>query len=181
MNGARGVLATTARSSALPPAARHEVASFLELFEGVPASAAVLSELCQQPLHAPELCVCALTATTRVVLQWSTDESGRRRRCAASIVWQEWLKADVAPWSVDLSHGLVTELRAHKRQISLAAYGADASPAGMLDAITWAKRVWKAAVLGPCPRCESASTKRLRLESSRLCARCTLQRAISSE
>ena len=47
MNGARGVLATTARSSVLPPAARHEVASFLELFEGVPASAAVLSELCQ--------------------------------------------------------------------------------------------------------------------------------------
>ena len=99
MNGARGVLATTARSSALPLAARHEVSSFLELFEGVPASAAVLRELCQQPLHAPELCVCALSATTRVVLQWHTEESGRRRRCAASIVWQEWLKADVAPWS----------------------------------------------------------------------------------
>ena len=178
MNGARGVLATTARSSALPLAARHEVSSFLELFEGVPASAAVLNELCQQPLHVPELCVCTLTATTRVVLQWNTDEGGRRRRqCAASIVWQEWIKADVAPWSIPLGHG--PDVRVHMRDISLGAHGADASPAGMLDVITWAKRVWKAAILGPCPNCESAATKRLRLESSRLCARCTLQRAIS--
>ena len=73
MNGARGVLATTARSSPLPLAARQEVSSFLELFEGVPASSALLKELCEQPLHAPELCVFTLTATTRVVLQWYTD------------------------------------------------------------------------------------------------------------
>ena len=178
MDGARGVLATTARSSVLPPAARHEVASFLELFEGVPASAAALKELCQQPLCEPELCVCALTATTRMCLQWSSDACGRRRRCGANIVWQEWLKADVAPWSVDLNNALVTEVRAHRRQVVLAAHGADASPAGLLDMIAWAKRTWKAAVLGPCPRCDSAATKRLRLECSQLCSRCTLQRAI---
>ena len=178
MNGARGVLATTARSSPLPLAARHEVSSFLELFEGVPASSAMLGELSQQPLHAPELCVCMLTATTRVVLQWMTDVIGRRRRqCAVNIVWQEWLKADVAPWSVALGRG--PEVRVHMKEISLGAYGTDATPTGMLDAINWAKRVWQTAVLGPCPMCESATTKRLRLASSRLCARCTLQRAIS--
>ena len=175
---ARGVLATTARSSALPLAALHEVSSFLELFEGVPASSAVLKELCRQPLHAPELCVFTLTATTRVVLQWHTDENGRRRRqCAASIVWQEWIRAEVEPWSFALGIGI--DVRLHVREVSLAARGADATPAGMLDLITWAKRVWKAAILGPCPNCETAAIKRLRLEGSRLCTRCTLQRAIS--
>ena len=175
MNGARGVLATTARSSPLPLAARHEVSSFLELFEGVPASSAMLKELCEQPLHAPELCVFTLTATTRVVLQWYTDERGRRRRqCAANIVWQEWIRADVAPWSIPL--GLE---RMNVRDVSLANRGVDATSAGMLDLITWAKRVWKAAILGPCPNCETAAIKRLRLQGSRLCTRCTLQRAIS--
>ena len=178
MNGARGVLATTARSSPLPLAARHEVSSFLELFEGVPASSAMLKELCEQPLHAPELCVFTLTATTRVVLQWYADERGRRRRqCAANIVWQEWIRADVAPWSIPL--GLGVDVRMNVRDVSLATRGVDATPAGMLDLITWAKRVWKAAILGPCPNCETAAIKRLRLEGSRLCTRCTLQRAIS--
>ena len=177
MNGARGVPATTARSSPLPLAARHEVSSFLELFEGVPASSAMLKELCEQPLHAPELCVFTLTATTRVVLQWYTDFGRRRRHCAVNIVWQEWIKADVAPWSIPPVLGV--DVRMNVREVSLAGSGVDATPAGMLDLILWAKRVWKAAILGPCPNCETVTIKRLRLEGSRLCARCTLQRAIS--
>ena len=176
MDAARGALANTARTLPLPLAARHEVSSFLELFQGVPASTAVLKELCKQPLSEPELCVRELTADTRVCLQWSTE----RRRCAANIVWQQWTKADAAPWSVDLTYALVTEVQAHRRQVVLAAHSADANPTGLLDTIDWAKRTWKAAVLGPCPNCETAATKRLRLECSQLCCRCTLQRAIAA-
>ena len=181
MDAARGALANTAHTLPLPLAARHEVSSFLELFQGVPASTAVLKELCKQPVSEPELCVRELTADTRVCLQWSTEECGRsRRRCAANIVWQQWTKADAAPWSVDLTYALVTEVQAHRRQVVLATHGADASPTGLLDTIDWAKRTWKSAVLGPSPNCETAATKRLRLECSQLCCRCTLQRAIAA-
>ena len=50
MAGNRGVLAQTARSSPLPLQARAEIASFLELFSGVPATTPVLQELCQNPV-----------------------------------------------------------------------------------------------------------------------------------
>ena len=180
MDGARGALATTSRGSVLPPVAVHDLACFLELFEGLPASAAVFKELCNQPLDEPELCVRALSATTRLCLQWSVEECGRKvRRCRSIIVWQEWLKADVAPWSVDLTHALVNEVQAHRRQVLMATHCADATPDDVCEMILWAKQTWKSAVLGPCPACDRdvPPRKRLRLECSQLCCRCTLKRA----
>ena len=179
MDAACGALANTARTSPLPLVARQEISSFLELFRGVPASTAVLKQMCASPVCEPELLVRQLSADTRVVLHWLTEETGRgRNRCAANIVWQQWGKADAAPWSVDLSEALTTVVLAHRRQVVVAAHGADASPTSLLDTIDWAKRTWRAAVLGPCPNCETAAVKRLRLECSQLCSRCTLQRAI---
>ena len=181
MYGARGALATTSRSFVLPPAAVHEVARFLELFEGLPASAAVFKELCNQPLNEPELCVRVLSATTRLCLQWSVEECGRKgRRCGSNIVWQEWLNAGVAPWSVDLTYALVNEVQAHRRQVVMATHCADATPNGVREMILWAKQTWKSAILGPCPACDrdEPPRRRLRLECSQLCCRCTLKHAI---
>ena len=179
MDAARGVLAQTARSSPLPLAARDEVSSFLELFRGVPASTAVLKQMCEHYFCEPELLVQQLAADTRVVLHWVTEESRGRRRCAASIVWQQWVKADAAPWSVDLSQAPMAQLHAHRQQVALAAHSADLSPRGLMDLIDWCKRTWRAAALGPCSGCETAALKRLCLTSTKLCARCSLARAIT--
>ena len=149
MDAARGVLAQTARSSPLPLQARAEIASFLELFSGVPASTPVLQQLCQNPVYEPELIVHGLSADTRVALQWLTEEVGRgRRRCAVSVVWQQWIKPDAAPWTVDLST-LITGTQAHVRQVSLAAHRADATPPGMLEAIEWPSGPGKQQRSGP--------------------------------
>ncbi len=149
---------------------------FLELFEGLPASAPAFRELCAQRLHEPELCVRALSPTTRMILQWNTqDRCARRRRdnqFKVCVYWQEWLRADVAPWSDDA--------RAHLRSVWVATREADATPDGVRELIMWAKETWRAAALGPCPACDcdEPPRKRLRLERSQLCGRCTLRRAI---
>ena len=82
------------------------------------------------------------------------------------------LKADVAPWSDDA--------RAHLRSVRVATREADATPDGVRELIMWAKETWGAAALGPCPACDNDEPpgKRLRLECSQLCGRCTLRRAI---
>ena len=181
MDAARGALAQTARTSPLPLAAREEVSRFLELFRSVPASTAVLKQMCGHPVCEPELLVHQLTADTRVVLQWLSEETGRgRRRCAASIVWQQWVKADAAPWSVDLSQALTAEVQAHRRQVALAAHSADATPTGLLATIDWCKQTWRAAALGPCTGCETAAVKRLCMPCTKLCPRCSLARAIAT-
>ena len=89
-------------------------------------------------------------------------------------------EADVAPWSVDLTHALVNEVQAHRRQVLMATHCADATPDGVREMILWAKQTWKSAVLGPCPACDrdEPPRKRLRLECSQLCCRCTLKHAI---
>ena len=179
MEAARGVLAQTARSSPLPLAARDEISSFLELFRGVPASTAMLKQMCEHYFCEPELLVQQLAADTRVVLHWVTEESRGRRRCAASIVWQQWVKADAAPWSVDLAQAPMAQLHAHRQQVALAAHSADLSPRGLMDLIDWCKRTWRAAALGPCSGCETAAVKRLCLPCTKLCPRCSLARAIA--
>ena len=63
-----GVLAQCARSSPLPLPARAEIASFLELFNGVPATTRVLQEICSIPVLEHELPVHALAPDARVVL-----------------------------------------------------------------------------------------------------------------
>ena len=88
--GNRGVLAQTARSSPLPLQAHAEIASFLELFSGFPATTPVLQELCQYPVYEEALLVHALSPDSRVVLSWLTEEAARGRRLClgTSVVWQ---------------------------------------------------------------------------------------------
>ncbi len=179
MAGNRGVLAQTARNSPLPLQARAEIASFLELFNGVPATTPVLQELCRNPVYDEELLVHALSPDSRVVLSWITQEAARGRRMflGTSVDWQQWI-APSEPWSVDLP-SLVQGRHNHVRQVAMAGHRADLTPAGLLESVAWAKRTWQAAVLGPCPRCQTPTRKRLCLISTGLCARCSLARAIT--
>ena len=179
MAGNRGVLAQTARSSPLPLQARAEIASFLELFSGVPATTPVLQELCQNPVYEEELLVHALSPDSRVVLSWITQEAARGRRLflGTSVDWQQWI-ATSEPWSVDLPT-LVQGRQSYVRQAAMAGHRADLTPAGLLECVAWAKRTWQAAVLGPCARCQTPTRARLCLMSTGLCARCSLARAIT--
>ena len=154
----RGVLAQTARSSPLPLQARAEIASFLELFSGVPATTRVLQELCSNPVNDQELLVHALAPDARVVLSWITQEAARGRRMflGVSANWQQWI-ATSEPWSVDLQMLPVTS--GHVREVAMAGLRADFCPAGLQECLAWANRTWQAAVLGPCARCQTQPTQ----------------------
>ena len=174
----RGVLAQTARSSPLPLQARAEIASFLELFNGVPATTRVLQEICSNPVLEHELLVHALAPDARVVLSWLTQEAARGRRMClgVSVHWQQWI-ATSEPWSVDLQ--MLPHTSGHVEEVWMAGRRADFCPAGVQECLAWAKRTWQAAVLGPCARCQTPQRKRLCLMSTGLCARCSLARAIT--
>ena len=174
----RGVLAQCARSSPLPLPARVEIASFLELFNNVPATTRVLQEICNVPVLEPELLVHALAPDARVVLSWLTQEAARGRRMClgVSVHWQQWI-ATSEPWSVDLQ--MLPHTNDHVEQVWMAGHRADFCPAGLQECLAWAKRTWQAAVLGPCARCQRPQRKRLCLMSPGLCARCSLARAIT--
>ena len=173
-----GVLAQTARSSPLPLEARAEVAGFLELFNGVPATTRVLQEICSNPVNDQELLVHALAPDTRIVMSWLSQEAvrGRRMVLGVSVNWQQWT-ATSEPWSVDLQ--MLPDASGHVEEVWMAGRRADLCPAGLQECLAWAKRTWKAAVLGPCARCQTPQRKRLCLMSTGLCARCSLARAIT--
>ena len=174
----RGVLAQCARSSPLPLPARAEVASFLELFNNVPATTRVLQELCNNPVNDHELLVHPLAPDTRIVLSWLSQEGARGRRMflGVSVNWQQWIAAS-EPWSVGLQ--MLPHTNDPVEQVWIAGRRADLCPAGLQECLAWAKRTWQAAVQGPCARCQTPQRKRLCLMSTRLYARCSLARAIA--
>jgi endogenous inhibitor of DNA gyrase (YacG/DUF329 family) len=185
---APSALAAVARTFPLPDHAQSRVNSFLELYDGLPDSSPVWQELANVMIVEDELCVKILDNTTRVVMSWQRLHQGRRRgqevwRIYVDIFWQKWLKADVAPWSVDVRRILLPqEANAYVKKSCMATHAAEATPAGVREALQWAKEQWKTAALGPCPACGTAEgerpTKRMRLACSQLCARCTLNRVI---
>ncbi len=127
-----GVLAQTARSSPLPLEARAEVAGFLELFNGVPATTRVLQEICSNPVNDQELLVHALAPDTRIVMSWLSQEAvrGRRMVLGVSVNWQQWT-ATSEPWSVDLQ--MLPDASGHVEEVWMAGRRADLSsrPAGV--------------------------------------------------
>ena len=175
---ARGVLAQCARALPLPLAAQDEIASCLEWFKNVPATRSALAELCHNPVCEHELLTQPLQNDERIVLQWLCQEGarGKRMHVAVSVVWQRWIH-HTPPWSCDLM--MLTHDSNHIEALHLAGHKNELSPHGAEDALRWAKRTWTAAVLGPCPRCQTPTRKRLCLVSTRLCARCSLATAIA--
>ena len=173
----RGVLAQCARNVPLPLEARDSIASCLELFNNVPATTRVLQEFCNNPFTDYELLVHPLAPDTRMVLQWICQERTRKRMwLIVSVHWQQWIHAS-EPWSVDLP--TLTHTTNHVREVDIDARCAELCPAGVESCLAWAKKIWAAAVQGPCARCETPQRKRLRLMSTGLCARCSLARAIA--
>ena len=174
---ARGVLAQCARALPLPLAAQDEIASCLEWFKNVPATRRALAELCDNPICKHELLTHPLQHDERIVLQWICQEGARgRRNVAVSVVWQRWIH-HTPPWSCDLM--MLTHDSNHIEALHLAGHRGELCAHGAEAALRWAKRTWTAAVLGPCPRCQTPTRKRLCLVSTRLCARCSLATAIA--
>ena len=175
---ARGVLAQCARVLPLPLAAQDEIATCLEWFKNVPATNRVLAELCDNPVCEHELLVHAIAPDQRIVLQWLCQEAarGRRMHLTLSVVWQRWIHQS-PPWSVDLM--MLTHDSAHVEGLMMAGHRAELCQHSVEAALAWAKRTWAAAVLGPCPRCQTPLRKRLCLVMTRLCARCSLAVAIA--
>jgi hypothetical protein len=144
------------------------VKSFLEL-------SPVWQELADAYVCDQELCVQALSDTTRIVLSWKCHATDRRRGgkgvrlIDADILWQE------------RSISAFTET-GFKTKITLAFHQAKNTPVGMRTALQWARDQWKIACLGPCPECRFAEgerpQKRMRLACSQLCAHCTMKRIV---
>ena len=169
--------AQCARSLPLPLAAQDEIATCLEWFKNVPATNKVLLELCNNPVCDYALLVHAIAPDACIVLQWLCQEGARRRMyLGVSINWQRWI-APSAPWSVDLQ--ALPHTNGHIEVVWMAGRRADVCPAGVQECLAWAKKTWQAAVLGPCPRCETRQLKRVCLLSTKLCARCSLATAIT--
>ena len=109
MAQALNALATAGRALPLPEDVQSRVASCLELYPGLPASTAVMQELLKTTMYEEELCVHTIDATTRFVLSWTTLYEPPTRTKPAKIImqiqikWQEWLKADEVPWSLDVN------------------------------------------------------------------------------
>ena len=176
MSSSQGALATVARDSALPAEAQQTVQTFLELYEGLPASARVLQQLCdaivdQTTTDSVPMATKNLTATTRVVLEWSFYYA----RTNVSVSFQKWT-SDREPWTGDV---FPPSSRPFTSQC-IASQVFEKTPEGMMQAITYAKKVWESAQAGPCDQClpQHRPVKRMRLSCSGMCAACTLRKAI---
>ena len=129
--------------------------------------------------YATTSCWCTQTAPDeRMVLQWLCQEAarGRRMRLTLSVVWQQWIH-ESPPWSVDLM--MLPDESRHVQSLFMAGHRAELCLRSVEAALKWAKRPWAAAVLGPCPRCQTPLRKRMCLVTTRLCARCSLAVAIA--
>ena len=175
---ARGVLAQCARSLPLPLAAQDEIAACLEWFKNVPATRRALAELCAVPVCDHELLVHATAPNERIVLQWMCQEAarGRRMHLAVSVVWQRWIH-HTPPWSCDLM--MLPHDSNHVQGLHMAGHRGELDVHSLETALRWARRTWTAAVIGPRPRCQTNTIKRLCLPTTRRCARCSLASAIA--
>ena len=188
MAQAPNALAAAGRALPLPDALPGRVASFLELYPGLPASTAVMRELLKTSMYEDELCVHTIDATTRFVLSWTTSYETFRTQPAKRIMlirftFQEWLKADEVPWSLDVNDLVGPERLRYFRFWVLTSRNFATTPDGMRAAIEYARESWERACLGPCPDCfkvgpDATATIRLRLSCSKLRMACTLRRSV---
>ena len=156
-----GLLATVAKDfGGLPCTVVRAIQSFLELFEGVPASVAVMEELLSEPLQPVTLAVHSLDASTRLLLEWRISQPQRVRGS-----WVRSIQVRVSSQAGDDGPRLpVTE------------GWFDHRPDGMRLALAYAKSTWARCKLGACESCLPGL--RLRLVSSGQCVGCTLRSAI---